>query len=249
MNDLNKTIFFKTIFNLRKPILLKSIQKFQIGEEYNEEDGISIKRNSEIQSIYKRFNSLSDHVDELKRVIRFMQVNRSKISLLYNDDLFEEEYYRYHYENWVIRLVTIPDICGKIGNLVLNLGIPEKYCNGYKFQDHDKVVSTDSSNSIRQLYKCIGSLMTDRHSKIHRGELPNNPTERILFFNDTNGAGVEISETLHQFTDNQLIELNQIIEERTQKVIAIVVSFLDSITPYLHSRFENDQDSSSVSLD
>ena len=109
----------------------------------------------------------------LKKVIDFLSIDVDKISLFFPFLKNEQEYYKYHYENYILRILTVPDLIGKMGNAIFDLKIKEKDCNCYRFKkDYFKIVrqNDDIIQIIEQVLKFTEEFKEDRHSIIHRGK-------------------------------------------------------------------------------
>ncbi len=152
------------------PILVEHLQKFSsrtnrpkcIFSEYGSDQELRIKE------IFKKFNTLKDSLKTISIIPYFLQT--SLIEQICKENHLEEiEYYQYHYENFLIRLVGIPDICAKIGNLVYQTGIEEKKCNWYKFMNHPEIKREDCSSKLEDLSNLLSSLRSDRHIIVHSG--------------------------------------------------------------------------------
>lgn len=146
-------------------------------------------------------------IQDLEKVISFLKIDTNKILELFPFLKSEKEYYKYHYENYFLRILTIPDLIGKMGNVIFDLNIKEKDCNGYKFKTVYSLLKNQEENiilNIEKILKFTEDLKKDRHLKIHLGK--NNPeklsnlNQQIFFLNVFNSE--DDLEFRQRFYDN-----------------------------------------------
>ncbi len=197
---------------------------------------IGTDKEIKIKEISNYYGLLQTVISDLEKVLLFLRFkNRNKLEEIYPELENQEDYYRYHFENYIIRVNTITDVLGKLGNLIFETGIDIDDCNGYVFKEKIKKTDTNASSIIEKLLIKTKDIKEKRHKKIHTGESEINYLEGIAFFDD-------IFKIFQQNTDPHLIELtdsnlNQEINKLEQEIfeiIDIVNEFLDySVTKYI----------------
>ena len=78
-----------------------------------------------------------------------------------------DDYYKFHYDNFIIRLVTSIDVCGKIGNIVYQLGIADRYANWYSFTVHPKMKDSVPAAQLIEFTEYLDEFKQQRHIKVH----------------------------------------------------------------------------------
>jgi hypothetical protein len=163
----------------------------------------------------------------------FLKVDKSKIFRLYKDDLEIDDYYKYHYDNFVIRIVTSIDVCGKIGNLLYDLKIPEKYSNWHSFTVHPAVRDTLPTKKLNEFSEFLDDFKSQRHKKVHQGQNPKNRFDKIIFWDAINKAIGKPKDThdkiLDEHTNEQIEEAIEEIESVISETARHVFEFLDTI--------------------
>jgi hypothetical protein len=190
----------------------------------------------QLDSIQKQIIPIETYLTDLTLIPIFLSIKRNRISSSYAK-LTEEQYFKYHYDNFIIRIVTSMDICGKIGNTVYGLNIPEKYCNGYSFVNHPAVKNLDCSTKLSELTEYLEPFRSTRHIKIHKGESSENKFSAISFYDwwpvDMKAKMKGYIDILNETTNDNIkavvIEIYDVISNMTNKIC----SFLDSMVPKL----------------
>ena len=124
-------------------------------------------------------------LDDLDRTFVFLAKDRKLISEHYTELETQEEYYDYHLENFYIRLVTLLDIIGKLGNEVYELGLKKDKISAYVFKDKAKSEGFEKISIITEdLIKKIDEYRKARHSKLHTGESEFKIFRKIFIWED-----------------------------------------------------------------
>jgi hypothetical protein len=92
--------------------------------------------------------ALSAFFEDLCRTMFFLQLPKEKIAGAYGDSIDAEEYYMHHYDNFLIRIATSIVICGKLGNQLYRLEIPERHANWYSFSIHSKMKNSEVAGKL-----------------------------------------------------------------------------------------------------
>ena len=126
---LNRSLFVRTLFITTQPIYAKHLKDFanqRIEVHFN---AYGTEKEVYLKSIVSFIGLVQSYFEDLEKVVTFLRINKSQLSALYGDKIKPSDYFKYHYDNFVIRILTCIDICGKIGNVVFDLKIEDKYSN------------------------------------------------------------------------------------------------------------------------
>jgi len=179
-----------------------------------------------IQNYYSNLNTVINDLDIVKLFLSIE--DRKKIKENYPTLESQEEYYKYHFENYIIRLVTLSDIIGKMGNEIFEVGIDSEKCNGYNFKDKIKTTKPDVANIIERLLSRIKEIKDKRHQKIHTGETEINQLKSIIFWDELQEIiGVENNPILDNMTDKYIKEEIDNLETEAKEIIDIIKEFLE----------------------
>ena len=185
--------------------------------EYGNENEIYLKR------ITKELCDFQDYFFDLIQLPTYLSVEKEKIEGFYDGKIKQDEYYKYHYDNFIIRIFTSIDICSKIGNIVLNLRIKESLCNWYKVANHKLVKETASSIKLYEFSNFLKHLKDHRNIKIHKGLSLNNQFDDFVFWE-------EIYKSLNKDIENEHMDLlNKLTKENIELKISEIVSVISVV--------------------
>ncbi|MBN8837070.1 MAG: hypothetical protein J0I09_07415 [Sphingobacteriia bacterium] len=209
------------------------MKEFSKGNNEESFDNYGEEKEKYLKSIMTAVGSLQSYFEDLEKVVLFLKVDKSKIPNLYKDKLEADNYYKYHYDNFIVRVVTSIDICGKIGNLVFNLQIQERYANWYSFTVHPTVKDTLPAQSLSKFSDFLDEFKTQRHSKVHQGQNPKNRFDKIIFWDTINKVIGKPKDThdniLEEYTKEQIQEAISEIETVISEAAKYTFEFLDSM--------------------
>lgn len=174
-------------------------------------------------------------LDDIDLTFQFLNKDRSLILVHYPELKYQEEYYRYHFENLYIRLASILDLIAKIGNDIYNLDIKSKNVSAYIFKDVAnkkgfKSISLITENLIVQIEK----FKKARHSKLHSGESKFDLLDNIVIWEDLlNFSDSETDPILKKNTDEEIAEKIQEYNNETIEVVKTIRHFLNESTKQL----------------
>lgn len=183
-----------------------------------------------LKKISNYYGLLHTVFEDLGLVLSFLRVKeRSKLYELFPELENDEQYYVYHLENYIIRISTVSDLVGKLGNILYKTGIDEEKCNGYKFKDAISKIDSSKTAIIEKLLIRTKEIKDIRHKKIHTGESELPYLTGIVFYSDLMKLiNEKASPILDEYTDNNLIDEIDKIEIEIFEIISIVNDFLDA---------------------
>lgn len=138
---------------------------------------------SEEKDVYNKalkFLSMQNAIEDMDMVFVFLKVDRNKILDL--DIGTQENYYKYHLENFIIRTYIIIDSLAKLGDALYNTAI--KDCNCYNLKEKIKNEYPEIAISLEKILEYSKDNKARRHEKIHTGEIEINEIKNIIFWED-----------------------------------------------------------------
>ena len=134
--DLDKKINNSDFLLFLAPIISKIYAK-HIKEILGSRDDIDFESYGEeyelyFKKIFSKYNAIQGQLETLLKIPVFFDSIQS-MQIFEKIGISEIDYYKYHYENFLIRIVTVLDLCGKLGSVVFNLSGKEKDASYYKF--------------------------------------------------------------------------------------------------------------------
>ena len=185
----------------------------------------------------EKFLAIQTTIQDIKKVFIFLNIDFNEILHVYPEIDSQESYFKYHVENYIIRIYTIIDLVGKLGNLLYQTGIKDEDCNCYKFKERIKEENAEISDSIEDILKFVEKIKKRRHNKIHNGKIEivelsgvsfwqdyseflppefdfNNPILKSINENNFN----EMIENLHTFLNTIVEKVNVFLDKSLNKI-------------------------------
>lgn len=186
---------------------------------------------------------ISAVLGDLDRTFIFLSKDRKLITEHYTDIESQEEYYDYHLENFYIRLATLLDVIGKLGNEVYDLGVKKEKVSAYVFKDKAKSVGYKKISQITgDLIEKIDEYKKARHSKLHTGESEFKIFRKIVIWEDLmKMIDYDVDPILSDYTDREIKDQLQELKEFTIEVIQLIESFMNEASLKLEE-FINEED-------
>lgn len=235
----NESQFYITLLTAVAPIIARHSQQVRTDPSAPSFEDIGSDHERFLKSLAFRLGELSEYFDDVFLTLNFLQVDKSKIAALYGEAMEPEQYYKYHYDNYLIRMVTVLDICAKFGNLLYGLGVPESKMYPNRFYDHPRLKDKPAGIELRQFSGYLDRIKKDRHRKVHRGASRENRFDDVLFWEGLNKAIGTAPENhdplLDEITLTQIEEVLSTIRTTTRQSIAYVGDFLNSCLPQLQA--------------
>ena len=233
-NYFNSSPFMRTLFIATQSIYSRHLKEISTNHNYRGTfDNYGTEKEKYLKSIMTLIGLVQSYFDDLDKVVSFLKVDKNKISLLYGEAMEIDDYYKYHYDNFIIRIVTSIDLCGKVGNLIFNLAIEERYSNWYSFATHPLIKNTDSAKCIQEFSNYLEDFKNQRHAKVHKGENPQNRFDKIVFWDTLNkviGKQDDMdAKILSEHTNGQIQEAISEIEKTISETARLTFVFLESM--------------------
>lgn len=173
---IDRTIFWSAL----SPQFFETFQK-QV-EHYKKtkssSDDFLSEKDKRIRKIYEQFKALTSHLDDIQKTVTYFKLI-GLTTFLKRNNIPQPEYFRFMYENHQIRVTSTLDICTKLGDLVYRTGIKEKYCNWYKFINHEKVKTKPCAKVLADFADRLYFLRLERNQIIHHGGYINETVNSI----------------------------------------------------------------------
>lgn len=195
-------------------------------------DTIGDAKEKKLKNIAHIYGLLQTTVSDLELVLIFLRIeDRKVIKQIFPKIESQEQYFKYHLENFIIRIITITDIVGKLGDAIYETELSEEKCNGYNFKERIKPTDPSCANIIEELLICTKEIKSKRHKKLHTGEAKIGYFDGIIFWEEiSNIIKKEANPILDELTDSNIkIEINS-LEKEIRNIIELVVKFLEYAT-------------------
>lgn len=149
---------------------------------------------------------ISTVLGDLNRTFIFVSKDRKLIKEHYSELETQEEYYDYHLENFYIRLATLLDVIGKLGNEIYDLGLKKDKISTYVFKDKAKSEGFEKISKVTgDLIEKIDEYRKARHSKLHTGESKFKIFRKIVIWEDLmKMIDSEVDPILTEHTDEEI---------------------------------------------
>jgi len=226
--------FIRKLAIAAQPIYAAHMQIMKDNDYDLNFDELGTPKEKLIKGMINAIGSISNYFDDLYKTLDFLRVDKRKIQHLYPDTISSEIYYKYHYDNFVIRIMTSFDLCGKLGNVVYQLNIQERYANGYAFITHSDIRELEPAQKGAELSDFLENFKQQRHLKVHKGENPENRFDKIVYWDTINkivSPGEPTSEVLEDYTQEEINAAVDEVEQQINEASRYVVAFIDSMEP------------------
>ena len=229
--QLVETKFGHEFIKVLVPLIAKHLKVYLENKETNYKD-IGDDKEKRLKKIAHFYGLLQTSVSDLELVLTFLKIkDRQSIVKLYPSLESQKQYYKYHLENFIIRIITTTDIVGKLGNSIFDTGLIEEKCNGYTFKEKIKVIDPTCSAIVEKLLVETKEIKDKRHSKLHTGETKIGYFEEIVFWDELSKIiKSEADPLLDEFTNYNIKEEIELIEKDIRNIINLVIEFTDYAT-------------------
>ena len=240
-NGADKGLLQMVLDNL-KPVLDGSLDAIRKGYEQTGKLRASIPPERTSLEIYdiEVFQSLSaveSAISRLRQGITYVENYPGDIK---GHETVHTQYdwSQYHYAFFVSTVVSIPDLLLMLINSVFALGNPERYCKRDIILKNKWIRDTELPGRFKELENVVHPYRESRNRLIHRGRMPNLPTnsedsllDYLSFFNVLLQAKMDIisPELIHEAWQNELPKLTIHLASKVEEINSSVVSVLDAL--------------------
>jgi len=216
--------FFKLLVNETSKVVVK---KGKI--KFERENSTLTEGEKSILKMFEYLNSLQEVLKDIEKVLFFLEIDTKKIKKVYPGLQADEEYYKYHFENYIIRIISLQDIVGKLGNILYNTNINDEKCNGYNFTDALKKLDHKNHSFVSAILERTKHIKKVRHKKLHKGEGEIAHLKGIIFWDDLQKVtNQNYDKILHQMSAEDLKAQINSIETETIEIIDLINEFFDN---------------------
>lgn len=179
-------------------------------------------------NILTRTNNVNAILDSLDVVFKYLKVeNRDEVLKIFEIDS-SKNYFKYHMENYIIRITSLPDALAWLTNIVLNLGYTK---NLYGTTIKNLATCPQSlKTKMDVLLTRIEEIRKSRHIKIHEGEVKLPYFSDIVFFGE---LSVEVSDLLRHFTEEGVEKQISSLTKELNEVRLLVGDYMDELTQFI----------------
>jgi Cthe_2314-like HEPN len=118
--------------------------------------------------MWKQIQAILNHLNDIYSTFKYIRLKGLK-TFLKRNEITENEYLRFMYENHLVRISSTADICALLGDIVFQTGISKRRFNWYKYVNDKKVKNHKSAAVILALVAKLDSLSDERDRIIHFG--------------------------------------------------------------------------------
>jgi len=243
---MNAGSIFTTLFN-NSPFAIKMVKiaapifgqhlKLTLEDlEGKTYDDYGTDREQQLKKIMAFGAQLSECFEELEQVIIHLTIDKAKIDLLYEGRLHAEDYYKYHYDSFAIKLATILDLCGKLGITIFGLKISDRRANGGSFLKSPGINETAPGQRLQALAEFLQDFIQHRHQKVHQAKSEDNWFDRVVFwerFGELLKDDFFKSPTLDELTKEKIAETVTEIRHAIDNTAKLAIQFMDALEPQL----------------
>lgn len=225
----------RLIINKWSSIHAERMSETEYFKEHPTFESVGTQSELETYSKIEKFFAIQNTLNDINKVFTFLAIDKTKIVSIYPEIESQENYFIYHIENYIIRIYTIVDLVGKLGNLLYQTGIQDEDCNCYKFKEKIKVQNIEIGKMLEDILLHVDLIKKRRHKKIHTGEIEIDELKGISFWKD-------FSEFLPENFDFENPVLKEMNETRFQNMINELHAFLDSLVEKINIFLESSID-------
>jgi Cthe_2314-like HEPN len=241
----NRSQFMLKLYSEAIPIFRRHTKQWQKDMGRRPLDSIGTDHERYLLSLVERISNLSAYFEDVFLTLTCLDVEKSKIALLYGESMTSEDYYKFHYDNFLIRMVTALDICAQLGNAIFGLRADEKYFYPHNFYQDPRVKDELAAGILKEFADYLHDIKQDRHRKVHQGASKENKFNNVLFWENIMKAIGKVPEehdlVLEEYTQTQIGEVLLDIDEITRKSIEYVVGFMETCLPQLELILQTQQ--------
>jgi hypothetical protein len=200
----------------------KFIQELLEAEEINyflldkDEDGKTIypinqsdiSRTNYLKNIWSNLRNLQWEITRLNDVEIYFSID--KIPVNHSNEIYYLDYYRYHYEYFRIKSISILDYLILFINHCLQMGIVERKCNIYSITENTILKESSLVQNLKKFDQEILPLRKERNYIIHKG------TFEPKFMESLNDIVIDIE---MNFVDKNETEKTELKKKEIKKAI------------------------------
>lgn len=207
-------------------IFMRELQE-QKNIDYNK---IGTEPEVKLKEISQLYGLLQTVFNDIETTLIFLKIkDKGKITEIYPDIENQEDYFAYHFENYIIRISSVSDVLSKLGNILYETKLNQRDCNGHRFRDKLSSIEPGKEEIINKLLLRIQDINNLRNKKVHTGERDIPYLEGVFFYTDLmNIIKKEANPIFEEFVSKDLDSSINYIEQETREIIDIVNEFLNN---------------------
>jgi hypothetical protein len=204
-------------------------------------DSYGTKKELQIKLIFKNIELIREFFSEFKILNNLGKIDRKKLNLLFGNKISDEDYFSYHYDNYIVRIMTAIDLCGKLGCAVYDIKV--KNDSWFKFINSIEVKGSKMEELFLEFSKFLDEYREHRHSLVHEAKRKDNKFEKIVYW-ETIGKKTKLKfpknqiEILNSRTDkdlqSEILELNKLFK----KTVDYTYEIVDLLIPELKNQLK-----------
>ncbi|MBI3135376.1 MAG: hypothetical protein HYZ14_11935 [Bacteroidetes bacterium] len=125
------------------------------------------KKDQFVLRLYPHFQTLTNSIEYTKSILKYMEIEQVPKEYTSNG-IEDKEYYKYHFENFQVRCVTLMDLTAHYINQSLNLGYPDRNCKLEFIAENENIKGTPLGVAIKKLTNDYSELKHERNVIVHK---------------------------------------------------------------------------------
>lgn len=174
----------RQIVNKWSSIHAENLQDSSKNKDYKNFESVGTDEELNYYKYAEKFWAIQSTLEDLDKVFVFIEIDRNNITKFYPKIETQENYFKYHLENYIIRVYTVIDLVGKLGNLIYKTNIPDEDCNCYKFKEKIKKERPEIADLLEDILQYADEKKRKRHKKLHTGKLEIDELKGFSFWED-----------------------------------------------------------------
>lgn len=197
--------------------------------QFKESTDLITENDKLILKVFEYFGFLQRVLEDIDKVFIFLKLDLKKIKKVHPKLQKDEDYYKYHFENYVFRVISIQDVLGKLGNVLYQTKIDDEKCNAYNFKEALKRNKNKNHSIFTSILEKMNDTKTIRHKKLHKGNAEITNLQGVIFWEDTERiTNMKFDKILHKMSEQNISNQIIAIEEETIQILNLIIQFFDN---------------------
>lgn len=180
--------------------------------------------------IFDYYISIQTVLKDLEKTFVFLEIEYDSILKVFPTLENYKSYYIYFLENYLIRINSISDICGKIGNLICDSNIDDEKCNGYNFKDAIKLNHPTIASCLTDILVFTKESKEKRHKKLHKGTVEIDIMANVIHWSDfTRYTNIVFDEILYQKTKENIASEIENLQSEVEELVELLIKYYNEL--------------------
>ncbi len=244
IDKLERTSLSKEIVKISKPIFVDHIKVFPADMTLDWESGF--RKYGKVDEIYAKqifysFVDLCESINKLQQNVTFLSL--TNIPAYYKKNgISEIDYYKYHFENHYIKIVSIIDYTTKFIHDVFRLDMPIRKINVYLIYENLNTKTSKPAKILKKFDEHFKEIKTNRNIIIHQGNFKSKEITTL----DAHIISIEVKDEIDKmiamnFKRKKNSELKNTIDKiksDNESVMSFIIDIFDGLTPHFTKQYD-----------